>query len=46
LISQNGLTLNDEKITDVEYIFSEKDFSSGAAIIRKGKKKFFKLVQR
>ena len=44
LIAQNGLTLNDEKVTDVDFVFSEKDFIDGAAIIRKGKKKFYKLV--
>ncbi len=41
LISQNGLTLNDEKISDVDYILAEKDFP---AVIRKGKKKFYKLT--
>ena len=41
LISQNGLRLNDEKISDVDYILAEKDFP---AVIRKGKKKFYKLI--
>lgn len=41
LISQNGLTLNDEKISDADYILAEKDFP---AVIRKGKKKFYKLT--
>ena len=40
LISQNGLTLNDEKISDADYILAEKDFP---AVIRKGKKKFYRL---
>ena len=44
LISQNGLTLNDEKVSDVDLILTTKDFPDGAAIIRKGKKKFYKLV--
>ena len=44
LISQNGLTLNDEKVSDADFILAEKDFTDGAAIIRKGKKKFYKLV--
>ena len=44
LISQNGLTLNDEKVLDVDLILTEKNFPDGAAIIRKGKKKFYKLV--
>ena len=41
LIAQNGLTLNDEKISDVDYILEEKDFP---AVIRKGKKKFFRIL--
>ena len=44
LISQNGLTLNDEKISDVDYIFAEKDFENKSAVIRKGKKKFYRLI--
>ncbi len=45
LISQNGLTLNDEKISSVDFVLTEKDFPNGAAIVRKGKKKFYKLVK-
>ena len=44
LISQNGLTLNDEKVSDVDLILTEKNFPNGEAVIRKGKKKFYKLV--
>ena len=43
LISQGGISLNDEKIMDANYTLSEKDFSNGYAILRKGKKVFFKL---
>ena len=43
LMQQNGLTLNDAKITDVDYILTEIDFSDGIAIVRKGKKKFYRL---
>ena len=46
LISQNGLTLNDEKVTDVDFVFGDKDFKDGAAIIRKGKKKFYKILNQ
>ena len=46
LIAQNGLTLNDEKVTDIDFVFSEKDFTDGAAVIRKGKKKFYKLLNQ
>ncbi len=44
LIAQGGISLNDEKITDSTYMLSEKDFENGYAIIKKGKKVFFKLV--
>ena len=43
LISQGGISLNDEKITDISYKLSEKDFSQGYAILKKGKKIFYKL---
>ena len=44
LISQNGLSLNDKKVSDADYIFAESDFENNSAVIRKGKKKFYKLV--
>ncbi len=43
LISQNAISLNDEKISDCNYILSEKDFTNGYAILKKGKKVFYKL---
>lgn len=44
LINQGGISLNDEKITDIKYVLSEKDFKDGYAIIQKGKKVFHKIV--
>ena len=44
LISQGGISLNDEKISDVSYILSENDFKDGFAILKKGKKIYHKLV--
>ena len=43
LISQGGITLNDEKIEDINFKLSEKDFNEGCAILRKGKKVYHKL---
>ena len=43
LIEQGGITLNDEKITDINYNLSDKDFNDGSAIIKKGKKVYHKL---
>ena len=44
LITQGGITLNDEKITDTNYQLSSNDFKNGYAILKKGKKIFNKLV--
>ena len=43
LINQGGVTLNDEKITSIAYMLSDKDNEKGYAIIQKGKKTFHKL---
>ena len=43
LIAQGGITLNDEKVTDVNYVLSDNDFKNGYAILRKGKKVYHKL---
>lgn len=43
LINQGGISLNDEKVTDVNYILSDNDFSDSYAILKKGKKVFYKL---
>lgn len=43
LINQGGISLNDEKISDTNYILSEKDFKDGFAILKKGKKIYHKL---
>ena len=43
LIAQGGITLNDEKVSDIGYRLSESDFKDGYAILKKGKKIFHKL---
>ncbi len=43
LISQGSILLNYEKITDISYTLSDKDFNGGFAILKKGKKVFYKL---
>lgn len=43
LVTQGGITLNDVKIEDVTYMLSDNDFSEGYAILKKGKKVFYKL---
>ena len=44
LINQGGISLNDNKISDVNYVLSDTDFKDGYAILKKGKKVFYKLV--
>ncbi|MBR3457120.1 MAG: tyrosine--tRNA ligase [Selenomonadaceae bacterium] len=46
LIQQNGISLNDAKLSDVDYVLQETDFVDGAAIVKKGKKKFYKLMKQ
>lgn len=46
LVQQNGLTLNDEKVTDVDYVLTTADFNDGSAIVRKGKKKYYRLQSK
>ena len=45
LITQGSVSLNDEKITDVGYMISDNNFENGYAILKKGKKVFYKLVK-
>lgn len=43
LINQNGISLNDNVISNVNYTLSDYDFKEGYAILKKGKKIFYKL---
>ena len=43
LVAQGGISLNDEKITDIGYRISA-DILKGEPILKKGKKGFTKLV--
>ncbi len=40
LIQQNGLKLNEEKVTAFDYVLTEADFKDGTAKLQKGKKVF------
>lgn len=44
LIQQGGVTLNNEKVTDIQRLLTSDDFKDGSAMLKKGKKKFFKLI--
>ena len=43
LISQGAISLNDEKISDISYMLSDKDFEPEHTILKKGKKIFYCL---
>ena len=43
LILQGAISLNDQKITDTNYILSDQDFKAEYAILKKGKKIFYRL---
>lgn len=43
LIAQGAVSLNDEKISDITYLLSDKDFTENYAILKKGKKVYHKL---
>ena len=45
LIQQNGLSLNEAKVADADYVLADGDFHEGEAIVKKGKKKFYRLVK-
>ena len=43
LITQGGISLNDTKRSDTNYVLSDTDFKDGFAILKKGKKSYYKL---
>ena len=46
LVTQGGLTINDEKITDVARMITDADFKDEGMIVKKGKKSFFKVIKK
>ena len=43
LVEQNGLSLNDQKITDINTPLTANDFTDGVAMVKKGKKEYLQL---
>ena len=43
-ISQGGVTINGEKVTDPKKILTEEDFPDGSMLIKKGKKTYHRVV--
>jgi tyrosyl-tRNA synthetase len=44
LIQQGGLSVNDEKITDVNAVLSESDFKDGSVLVKRGKKNYNRII--
>ena len=44
LIEQNGVSLNQEKISSVEQVVTDKDLTDNSLILQKGKKVFLKVI--
>jgi tyrosyl-tRNA synthetase len=44
LVEQNGLSINDEKVTNHLKAITKEDFKEGFLIVKKGKKSIFKIV--
>ncbi|MEE1144119.1 MAG: S4 domain-containing protein, partial [Acutalibacteraceae bacterium] len=44
LVQQGGVSVNDEKVTDISFSLEKGDFNDGFVVIKKGKKVFHKAV--
>ncbi|MDQ0202686.1 tyrosine--tRNA ligase [Pectinatus haikarae] len=44
IIQQSGLSLNNEKISDIDRLLTSADFSDGFCMLKKGKKKHYRLT--
>lgn len=45
-IEQGGVTVNDEKITDIKAVYDENQFDGDGILLKRGKKNFKKLVMK
>ncbi|WP_423219072.1 tyrosine--tRNA ligase [Thermobrachium celere] len=44
LIQQGGLYINNEKVSDMDFVIDESLFKNGEMLVRKGKKTFYRVV--
>ena len=44
LIEQGGLTIEEQKITDIKHLVRLEDFTDGKLLIKKGKKSFHQVL--
>jgi len=45
LIQQNGVSLNDGRLADADYVLTDADFKDNVALVKKGKKKYYRLTR-
>ncbi|MBQ4109813.1 MAG: tyrosine--tRNA ligase [Clostridia bacterium] len=43
-VQQGGVSINGEKVSDINYTVTEADFAEGSALLKRGKKAFIKIV--
>lgn len=44
LVQQNGVSVNDARVVDAERVLQAADFKDGAALVKKGKKKYYRIL--
>ena len=44
LVQQGGVSVNDEKVTDIAFALTKDSFADGFVVIKKGKKVFHKII--
>lgn len=44
LITQGGLLVNNEKVADIEFLFTQELMKEEGVLVRKGKKNYFKII--
>jgi tyrosyl-tRNA synthetase len=44
LIQQGGLTVNNEKVTDINAVLKEEAFAEGSVLVKRGKKNYNRLI--
>lgn len=45
MVEQGGISVNDTKVTNINFNLSDNSFEKGFAILKKGKKQFIKIVK-
>ena len=44
LVTQGGITANEQKVQSIDHSFTRDDFGADGLIIKKGKKNYYKVV--